>query len=105
MAKSEAFANGDSATREQMLDAHRATCTAEIRAMVQAEVHGRRPELIDPEVLELERRLAADYPATVVVRPRPTAAKLRFLHRPDYKRSHAYPMNMPPPSAVSALDA
>ena len=39
----------------------------------------------------MEATLARRY-KTVMCRPRPTAGKLRFLHRPDAKRSFMYPM-------------
>lgn len=95
IAESEAFASGDKQTRQQMLDKYRQECEEQISEAVQTEVHGTLPP---PEVLKTERALAKKY-MTVMVKPEPTSAKLRFRHRPNRKRSVAYPVGAKPVAA------
>lgn len=95
--QSDEYEDGDAETRKRMLEEHKVWCEATIGEMVQREVHGTLP---DPDVLELEAALAKKY-RTVVVNPRPIAAKLRYVHRPDFTRSVAYPM---PPMLASRSD-
>ena len=84
-----------SAERKDLLDAHRKACTAEIEKAVRLEMDPADP----PEVRELENKLRDTF-ATLLIRPQPTGAKLRYNHEPIIKRSRAYPAI---PAAASTL--
>jgi len=80
----EAAASSDE--REAFLDEYRLKCRLEVAERVARDMDPADP----PEVQELESKLSASF-QTLMVRPQPTGAKLRYNHQPIIKRSYAYP--------------
>lgn len=87
VAKSEVYRTGDADVRQAMEQTHERECDEFLTERIQKEIHGSHAE---PEVLELQAEMERKY-WTVMLRPRPTEPQLRFIHRPDPKRSYAYP--------------